>query len=416
VENKIYIVGIGDDQLDGLGPMAAQIVAAADMIIGDPRALEGVNAAVNPSAERVQYMGDLDAVVEKLNGRGEKMAVILAVGDPLFYGTARYLCDAVGKDHFEVLPHVSSMQLAFARVKESWDDAYLANTATQPLERLIGKIRTAERVGLFTSDEIPPNLVAQSLADERIEYFTIYVCENLGSRDERVTVGSVKEIASQTFSPLNVMVLVRELAVPDKKLDGKSHRLFGNPDEHFRQSRPKRGLLTPSEIRCLVLSEMDLSADSVVWDVGAGSGSVAIEAAQIARDGTTFAIEMDAEDFALISENAEQFGVKNLKPVLGQAPAVWEDLPDPDAVFVGGSGRQISALVDAAIDRLKPGGSLVCVVGTIENVQAVFEIINTKLGDADAWMMNVARGIQQLQRLRFESLNPTFVLSGHRKA
>src|SRR5690348_8811243 len=160
---------------------------------------------------------------------------------------ARFLCEKLGKDRFEVMPHVSSMQLAFARVKESWEEAYLTNLANHSLDHVIEKIRTAEKVGLFTTESNTPAAVAEALLARRIDYFNAYVCENLGSPDERVTQGTLKELAEQEFAPLNVMVLVRRAGAPDRPSERIGRRVFGNPDEVFLQTKPKKGLLTPSE-------------------------------------------------------------------------------------------------------------------------------------------------------------------------
>jgi precorrin-6B C5,15-methyltransferase / cobalt-precorrin-6B C5,C15-methyltransferase len=333
----------------------------------------------------------------------------------MFYGTARFLCDKLGKERFEVTPHVSSMQLAFARVKESWDDAYLTNLATQPLELVAEKARTAAKVGVFTTEAAPPNAVAQALLDRKIDYFTAYVCENLGSPDERVTHGELGEIAKQEFALLNVLILVRKPGVPDRPTTMMGRRLFGNPDEEFMQSKPKRGLLTPSEVRAIALATLDIGPTSTVWDVGAGSGSVAIEAAQIASGGRVYAIEMDPEDYALIASNAERFGVRNLTPILGKAPEAWAGLAAPDAVFVGGTGRQVRRIVELAFEQLRSGGRLVANVGSIENIAAVREVLQAKAGDAQVLMINLARGNDQLERLHFESLHPTFLVSAVKK-
>jgi precorrin-6Y C5,15-methyltransferase (decarboxylating) len=307
------------------------------------------------------------------------------------------------------------MQLAFARVKESWDDAYLTNLAAQPLEFVVEKARTAAKVGLFTTESAPPGAVAQALLDRRIDYFTAYVCENLGSPDECVTQGELAELAGQDFSPLNVMILVRKPGVPDRPVAMQGRKLFGNPDEMFRESQPKRGLLTPSEVRAVALSLLDIGPASTIWDVGAGSGSVAIEAAQIASGGQAFAIEMDPEDYALIASNAERFGVTNLTPILGKAPEAWAGLPAPDAVFVGGTGRQVRRIVELACEQLKSGGRLVANVGSIENLAAVREVLLAKAGDAQVLMINLARGNDQLERLHFEAMHPTFLVSAVKK-
>jgi len=407
-EQKVHIIGIGEDGLSGLSKRARTLVQDAELLIGEDHALAHVPRA---GAERLIVGTSLDETVERIEASSEKRVVVLAVGDPLFYGVARYLCDRLGKHRFEVVPHVSTMQLAFARVKESWEEAFLTNLAGHDLQSVLEQIRLAEKVGLFTSQNCPPSAIARALLDERIDYFTGYVCENLGSPDERVTQGELSELAEADFSPLNVMILVRKPNVPDRPSEAIGRRLFGNPDDLFLQARPKRGLLTPEEIRSMALSEMDLGPTSVVWDIGAGSGSVAVEAAQISAQGTVYAIEMDPDDHQLIIQNARRFGLANLVAVLGRAPEAWNDLPGPDSVFVGGSGQGVSRLVDAAYQRLRVGGRLVATMAGIDDVAQTHQLLGAQCPDVRLWMINLARGNYQLGRIRFESLNPTFLLA-----
>ena len=405
---KVHILGIGDDGLEGLTRGARSLLDQADVVIGSAQTLASVGAS---KARRVASDGDPEEVARFVAEHPEKHVVILATGDPLFYGTARYLCEKLGKDRFEVVPHVSSMQLAFARVKESWDEAYLTNLANQNLDRVVERIRSAERVGMFTTDEVTPSHVAQTLLERGIDYFTAYVCENLGSPDERVTQGELGELAEQKFGPLNVMILVRKPHTPDRPRELAGRRLFGNPDEVFLQSRPKRGLLTPAEVRCVALAELDLGPSSTVWDVGAGSGSVSVEAAQLARRGEVYAIEMDVEDYQLISANAERFSVSNLTPVLGKAPEAWQDLPDPDAIFIGGAGRHVRKIVEQAFARLRPGGRLVVNVVSLENVTEVEQVLRQLTCEPNVWMINIARGTQQIETMRLEAMHPTFLIA-----
>ena len=409
---KVHIVGIGDDGVEGMTAQARRLVEAADVLVGPescgtlmPETIRG----------RLVAAANLEELVERIEAAGTKRVVVLASGDPLFYGTARYVCSKLGKDRFEVVPHVSSMQLAFARVKESWEEAFLANLSGQSIERVIDRVRSSETAGLFTSDQWPAPAVARALLDEGIDYFQAYVCENLGSPDERVTQGSLADIAKDSFASPNVMILVRKAKVADKP-GHVGTRMFGNPDECFLQSRPKRGLLTPAEVRSLALAELQLRPTSVVWDVGAGSGSVGLEAARIARDGRVHAIEMDPDDHALIRENAARFGVTNLDPVLGRAPEAWASLADPDAIYVGGSGRDVAMLVEQAWQRLKPGGRLVTACNSIENLAAMHSLLRSRSNDAAYWMVNIARGIEQLDRIRFEAINPIFLIAATKPA
>jgi len=411
-EGRVHIVGIGDDGVEGMTAQARRVLEAADLLLGP----ESCATLLPPAlAGRLETTANLEELCDRIEAAGPKKLVVLASGDPLFYGTARYVCGRLGKDRFEVVPHVSSMQLAFARVKESWEEAFLANLSGQSIERVVDKIRGSETVGLFTSEQWPPSAVARTLLDEGIDYFQAYVCENLGSPDERVTQGSLADIAAEAFGPLNVMILVRRARAADTPGHAGS-RLFGNPDECFLQSRPKRGLLTPCEVRSLALAELGLHARSVVWDVGAGSGSVSLEAARIAQAGLVHAIEMDPDDHRLITANAERFGVSNLKAVLGKAPEAWKGLPDPDAIYVGGSGRDVAMLVEEAWKRLKAGGRLVTACNSIENLAAVHAILRARSGNAAYWMVNIARGIEQMDRIRFEALNPTFLIAATKPA
>jgi precorrin-6Y C5,15-methyltransferase (decarboxylating) len=407
-QERIAIVGIGDDGLEALSGAARTAITGADLLIGDERMLRLVG---DTKADRVVAGTDLSAVAERIAAARGKRIAVLVYGDPLFYGWARYLCDKLGKDRFEVVPHVSSMQLAFARVRESWDEAYLTDLANHKLEDVVERIRTAEKVGLFTSEAYGPAEVARALLDRRIDYFTAYVCENLGSPDERVTQGTLREIAGQRFAPLNVVILVREAAAPDRARDTTRQRLFGNPEEAFLQSKPKEGLLTPAEVRSMALAELDIRPTSIVWDVGAGSGSVGIEAAQVATAGKVYSIEMDPDEFALIGQNAQRFGVANVVPVHAKAPEAWKDLPDPDCVFVEGAGGEVCRIVEQAFERLAPRGRLVANLGSIENLAELHRSLSRRSPHVRVWMINIARGNFQLERVRFDALNPTFLLS-----
>ncbi len=407
-QHPVSIIGIGDDGLDAVPDSARQLILSADLLVGSERSLALVPEA---TGKRLTVGSDLDQVVKQINAAGEVKTAVVVSGDPLFYGLARFLCDRLGQDRCEIVPHVSSMQLAFARVKQSWDDAYLTNLAQHDLETVVEKVRIAEKVGLFTTEECGPAEVAQGMLDRRIDYFTIYVCENLGARNERVTRGSVAEIAGQSFQPLNVMVLVRDSEAPDRPREPLVRSLFGNPDEVFIQSTPKHGLLTSAEVRSMALAQMALDSRSIVWDVGAGCGSVSVEAAQLAPGGKVFAIEQDAEDIALIEENAGRFGVTNVTPILGKAPEAWADLPDPDAIFIEGSGREVVRIAELAFDRMNPSGRLVANLVSIQATNELLEALTKRTSQVQVWMINVARGTDQLQRLRFDALNPTFLIA-----
>jgi precorrin-6Y C5,15-methyltransferase (decarboxylating) len=405
---KIYVVGVGGDGLAGLTSRARELVASAEVLVGSDGALR-LLPEVN--AERVRIGSDLGDVTERLRTNfGKKRIVVVATGDPLFYGVARYLCDRLGKERFEVLSHVSSMQLAFARVKETWEEAYLTDLSVRSLDDVLDRIRGAETVGLFTSETYHPARIARELLIRGLDYFRAYVCENLGGKDERITQGELAEIQNMTFDPLNVMILKRKPGRPDAPRGARRLARFGNPDDVFAQSRPKTGLITQAEVRAIALAQLDLQPGCVMWDVGAGSGSVALEAAQLVDPGRVYAIEQDSADYHLIVANAETFGIRNVQAVFGTAPAVFQGLPDPDAIFIGGNGGEVSRLLEASYAALRPGGRLVANVGTLEMLNLTYETLKRLAPGVSVLLMNLSRSVEQLEALRFEAVNPTFLL------
>src|SRR5205807_526804 len=157
------------------------------------------------------------------------------------------------------------------------------NLANHKLEDVLDRIRTAEVVGLFTSADEDPSAIARQLLVRGLDYFRAFICENLGGPDERVTQGDLADIQGMEFAALNVMILKRKPGRPDQQRTPSRFRSFGNPDDVFAQSRPKSGLITQAEVRAVALSQLDVQPGTVVWDIGAGSGSVAIESANLAR-------------------------------------------------------------------------------------------------------------------------------------
>ena len=412
--DKVPVIGIGPDGLAGLTARSRELLLAAELVFGSESVLRLLPEL---TAERVRIGADLPEVVERLRGNlGRKRMAIVATGDPLFYGTARYLCEKVGAEHFDVLPHVSSMQLAFARIKESWEDAYLTDLSAKSLDDVLDKVRTAETVGLFTSEAYHPARVARELLARGIDYFTAFVCENLGGKDERITRGELSDLLDMRFDPLNILILRRKPNRPDRQRASPKLRRFGNPDDVFAQTRPKSGLITQAEVRAVALAQLDLHPGHVFWDVGAGSGSVAIEAAALVAPGPSYAIEQDSADYHLIVANAREFGVTNVKPVFGTAPAVFADLPAADAIFVGGNGGEVANLLEACHAALRPGGRLVTNVGTLDMLTATYAVMKRLASGVEVLLMNVSRGVEQLEALRFEAVNPTFLLRVQRPA
>jgi len=407
---RLRIVGIGDDGLPGLTDQARKILTEAGLVIGTTAVLKMLHEITVPKQTLPADMDEALAGLQAAISTCDK-PVLVSEGDPLFFGVTRYFSDRLGKDAYEIHPHVSSMQLAFARVKESWDDAYLTSLAGRALEPTIDRIRTSEKVGLFPTDEITPKRLARELVSRGIDYFRVYVCENLGSPDERVTQTELAELVHMDFHPLNIMIFIRDEKKPTRVKGLGRRRLFGNPEEAFASSQPKAELTTRSEVRAIALSYMDLRPDSTVWDIGAGSGAVSIESAQLAYRGVVYAIEPEASDVSLLLANCESFGVMNVRSILGKAPEATRDLPAPDAIFVGGTGRRVDQVLSSVYDRLTPGGRMVVNVVTVDGLATSYETLRRLAGNVNLWSISIARGIDQMERVRFDAATPSFLLA-----
>ena len=188
----------------------------------------------------------------------------------------------------------------------------------------------------------------------------------------------------------------------------------GINDSEFFQRYPQKGLITKMEVRVISLAKLKLDEESVLWDIGAGSGSLSIEAALMARHGKVFAIEKNPLDVQNIKQNIEKFGVNNIEIIPVYAPEGLGALPDPDAIFIGGSGGRLKHILDYVCPRLKPSGSLIMNAASVENLSVAMAVLKKSGWETEITMVNVARGKTTGAVTRFESLNPVFILSAWR--
>lgn len=282
--------------------------------------------------------------------------VVLASGDPLFFGIGRTLLHFFGPARIAIHPALSSMQLAFARFKIPWDDAGFLSLHGRETKNLAASILTHDKVFLFTDRHSTPDRIAGSLLTEcgsgiDAEYI-IHVAENIGMADERLHTGTLSEIAKQSFGPLNVMILMKTKASTSSSMAP----CFGLSEDEITHSR---GLITKNEVRAASLHDLRLPRQGVLWDVGAGSGAVGLEAARLFPELQVFAVEREEEQIINIQKNRKEFRTWNLQLVHGSAPDALAGLPAPDRVFIGGSSGQLRAIIGHAAERLSPGGRMV---------------------------------------------------------
>jgi precorrin-6B C5,15-methyltransferase / cobalt-precorrin-6B C5,C15-methyltransferase len=397
-DSNIKIIGIGDDGVAGLLPMYKEWIAQSELLVGGERQL-----AFFP-----QYQGEkrllksgLTELVAGLQTE-KRPTVVLASGDPLFYGIGGYLA---GKLQAQVYPALSSIQLAFARMGESWHDAYIASVHGRSMKGLAQRIDGKAKIALLTDEENSPGAIAKYLLSFGMTEYRAFVAENLGGSEERTGWYELPELVDAAFSPLNVIILRKQGESPVWTL--------GIPDEEFAQRKPDKGLITKREVRVLSMGCLGLRTDSTVWDIGTCTGSVAIEAARIARDGAVFAIEKNEGDLENALTNMRKFRT-DLTVIHGKAPQGLETFPDPDAVFIGGSGGELRELLHVCCTRLKAGGSIVLNAATIENLHDAVQAFKEEGFETSILLSQLSRSKPILGMNRFEGLNPVYIITARK--
>ena len=406
---RVHVIGVAPGGASSLSPEARRLVKRAEIVFGGRRLLDMFPWL---TGEKIAIRNNLAEVTDLIKRNlGHKRMVVLASGDPGFYGIASYLTGKLGKDIVDIIPNVSAMQLAFARIKESWENAVLASVHSRPIEDIVETVRSNDKIGIFTDDEHTPAAIAKVLLEHGVDGYRAYVCQNLGSKDEKVIETDLPGLCQTKSSPLNILILLR--VRQEKPPEGAySLRRLGIPDEEFHQRRPKAGLITKQEVRAVSLAKMRLTDESVLWDIGAGSGAVSIEASSLVREGRIYAIEKNDADVAIIKKNLRKFQAPNVEVVQTSAPDGLGKLPDPTAVFIGGSGGRMEEILDVVSRRLKPGGRIVINIVALENLSAAVSALKARGFVPDVTLVNAARSTNIMELTRFEALNPVFVVTG----
>lgn len=369
----LTVIGLADDRLELLGPDALGALRAARVVVGGRRhlALFARWHETNRSdVETLEIRADTAELVGRLRARLSGRAgpiCVLASGDPGFFGIVRALLRVLDRRQLRVLPAASSVAVAFARLGIPWDDATVVSAHGRPLAEAVRAARTSAKVAVLTSPEHPPERLGSALLDAGCTVDLAAVCSRLGSTDEEVRELSLFELASGRFDPLSVVVLLGPGGLPltgwraagIDEGDGERVLAWGRSDATYLH---REGMITKAETRSVILGKLCLPTSGVLWDVGAGSGSVAIESALVAPGLTVFAIESDPESAERIGTNAAAAGV-GIHVITGRAPRALDELPPPDRAFVGGGGIEV---LSAVLRRLTPRGRVVASFASLD--------------------------------------------------
>jgi precorrin-6Y C5,15-methyltransferase (decarboxylating) len=397
-QQKIYLVGAGIAGWEGFGAKALEIIGKAEVIIGHQRYLD-----IFPDFDGDKMLlGDLPELMDFLK-KSDRRVVILASGDPTFFGISRFLLRNLSKERIEIFPNVTSMQYAFARIKEPWDDGIFVSVHGRGMHQAVDKIVAAEKACVLTDKTNTPAAIAAELIERGAEGYEAWLCEDLGMPTEKFTKTTVRGLLDISASELNLLILIRTY-----EPNLVHYPLIGIADDEFHTSKK---LITKQEVRAVTLAKLQLQDDLVLWDIGAGSSSVSIEASNLMPNGRIFAVEKNPQCIGFITENLKKFCARNIKLIEAFAPEGLEDLPDPDRVFIGGAGGKLDEVIDAVAQRLKPEGVVVINAVTLDTLTRAVEFLEDQGFTVEATCVNIAKTRNLTEYKMFEAQNPVYVIS-----
>ncbi len=405
----VVLAGVGMGGSD-ITPRVLEWIERAEVLAGGSRLLESFP---DHPGRRLPLKSPLSDALEHLDHAARtRRTVVLASGDPFFFGIGRQLAELLGRDRLLTFPNVTTVQALFGKLAEPWDNVRVFSLHGRRDEgnwlRALGRGRP---VALYTDSRHHPAWIARRLLDLEMGDCSLAVAEDLGLPGERLRTFSPIDAADLTFSALNVVAVFpdgRHARAASAPAFEKAQPVMGLPEESFRH---RAGLITKTEVRAVVLGCLQLAPDLVLWDLGAGSGSVSIEAARIAPLRKVIAVERNPERCEDIRENVRRFRRPEIEVVEGAAPQALAGLPDPDRVFVGGSGEETVEVLQEAARRLRPGGRVVQTAVTLETLDAARSFWRGKPFDLSITQIQVSRSSPIGSSLMLKALNPVFIIS-----
>ena len=394
---KVYLVGVGMGNPSTLTLGAQQAVAESQLAIGAQRL---VDAFPNFEGERLVLIKSSDIAAAIHESTAETVSVLLS-GDQGFYSGAAGLYDLLSDCDVEALPGISSPVYFAAKLKKSWQDAYLVSAHGRACN-VVGAVQSHAKTFALTGGNAKVHEICQQLVDRGLGHLRAYAGERLSYPDERIVSGTVADLATQQF--LDLAVLWVENDAPLK-------RRYAAPA--FTDSDFQRGdaPMTKEEIRELSVCKLHLEPQHTVWDVGAGTGSVSLEMAMAVTEGQVIAIERNEPALELMAQNKERLGACNLTIVAGKAPEALEPLPAPDRVFIGGSGGNMTRIMQVALEK-NPSVRFVITAITLETIgTALASFKELGLTGVEVVSVNVSRDRKAGPYHLMTAENPVYIMS-----
>lgn len=380
---SIHIIGLGVAEKAELTAEAKQALAEAQWVIGSNRQIDIVESLlVDQQTLELPKLSELKKWLEKQQALDVQSIVVLASGDPLYYGIGRWFGNHFDISQLTFYPGISSIQSACHELGLSLQDVDVLSLHGRPVQQIRKNIKCNQNLLLLTDWKSQPQVLAQECIDAGLETSLISVCENLGYAHQQIRHFNVQELIDNNieFDPLHVSIL------QTNGPGGVLPEFPGIPDENFiTGAEPGKGLITKREVRLAILSLMQPANKDIIWDIGAGCGSVAVELAYWNKSCQVYAVEKHPERLSCLKANTERFGVvSQLKVVEGRAPTVLDELPKANKVFIGGSDGELPELLNQVWQGLPDHGVLVSSAVTENTKQILINFLQTRQECQDA--------------------------------
>jgi precorrin-6Y C5,15-methyltransferase (decarboxylating) len=402
--HRVHIVGLGVDHGE-IGPGISNRIGRAEVLVGGDRLL---NRFRDHPGIKVPIKSPLEGVIQRVKEEmhaGRKV-VVLADGDPLFFGIGKRMIQGLGEEMVTFCPNVTTLQAAAARMKTPWHDMEMVSLHGRgDLLPLLRGLAKSDRVAVYTDAHFHPARLAADLLERGIDLFDMHVFEDLGMVSERVGRFTLKDAAKRTFSSLNFVILERT-RLPEIPFS------LGLDDDLYSHHK---GLITKKEIRAVGLSVLALEPRHTVWDLGAGCGSVAVEASLLAHEGAVLAVERKAERVRLIRDNIKRTGAYGVQPIMGEMPQCLASLPDPDRIFMGGGMGEDDRVLETAARRLRPGGRLVLHLVLMGSLSRTRDYLTNLKWPFTVTQVAVSRSRTLAGDQRLAPLNPVFIVAAEKR-
>jgi precorrin-6Y C5,15-methyltransferase (decarboxylating) len=332
----------------------------------------------------------------------------------------RLLLEKFSAEQLKFHPHVSSIQLAFNRLKMPWQDATIISAHGRSNDLLKQALQKgAEKLAILTDGQNHPGAIANLyLSLGLTTTYQAWVCENLGADNERIQpfdLSSLAPLTAADFASLNVVVLVKQNP-ENAAIDLKQLPIFGIADHYFASFKDRPGMITKQAIRVQILAALALQPQQIIWDIGAGTGSVAIECARLCPHGKVFAIEKTSAGQELIGQNCQRFQVQNVALISGPAPEALSDLPIPDRIFIGGNGGQLMPILRACGERLQQDGLVVMAIASLEHLSLALGWFKQQQWQVKVQQVQISQSVKFAELTRFDPLNPIYLLTASRNS